>query len=115
MGDNDITKSDPTTADAFQPGSVWTAEGIGQHGHKYAITIAVVERNGKTFKARYEGTGRSGEIQGTIEDGKISWTFEELDRGKKVTGETSGMIGPDEISITKTDNGGPPYALTLKK
>jgi len=39
----------------------------------------------------------------------------EDDRGKKSSGETSGTIGQGEISITKTDNGGPPYGLTLKK
>ena len=102
-------------ADAFQAGSVWTAQGGGQHGHKWTITIAVVERNGNNFKARFEGPSRSGEIQGTVKDGKIAWTFDELDRGKKSSGETSGTIGQEEISITKHANGGPAYALTLKK
>jgi hypothetical protein len=98
------------SSDAFQAGSVWS--GRARRGAEATRSITVLERNGNTFKARFEGPANSGMIEGTIQDGKISYTFKEKDRGKGAAGEITGTITGDRIVFA---NAGPPVTLASKK
>jgi hypothetical protein len=53
------------------------------------------ERNGNTFKARFEDPGNVREIQGTIELGRINWL------AKNVRVITRGVRGHDHSGILK--------------
>jgi hypothetical protein len=64
--------------DAFQPGSVWRGKTditvIGTtEKHSTAATLIVLERNGSSFKARFEDGTAIREIRGTIDKGAIGW------------------------------------------
>jgi hypothetical protein len=107
--------SRPKTAgnaiDAFQVGSVWSGKAGGRRGGDGTRSITVLERNGSGFKARFDGPARSSIIQGTVQDGKISYKFEEPGRGKAAN-EITGTLTDDKIVF---DNAGPPMTLVPNK
>ena len=93
-------------ADALQPGTVWT----GTHFLKTAdnpeplaipASLAVLERAGEIFKARYEVGAHIRDIRGTIKDGRITWLARDVQVIKGHQGpDTQGTIQGEEISLT---------------
>jgi serine/threonine protein kinase len=92
--------------DAFGPGSVWKGEGNRRASDapgavgKFPVVLRVIERGGTAFKARMELLAAGPykqvrEVQGTIENGKITWSAKNVKvieghAGHDHVGEVSG-------------------------
>ncbi|HLN27236.1 MAG TPA: hypothetical protein VK395_05790 [Gemmataceae bacterium] len=92
----------PPAKDAFQPGSVWKgtytrrASDNPNEGREPAV-LTVLERDGKTFKARFEiqagENTQDREVTGTIGKGVIRWFAKDV----KVLGGPKGHQGQDHV------------------
>jgi serine/threonine protein kinase len=81
-----VAKPEP---DAFTRGSIWKGELTRRASdapgreQKHAVVFTVTERDGTTFKARMEILGAGPynqvrEVRGTIENGKIKWSAQDV-------------------------------------
>jgi serine/threonine protein kinase len=92
-----VDKPSVPPADAFVAGSVWVGKAIFNfstgENNQYPANLRVLEKNGNSFRARFEieGLGKTHpiqEVRGRVGDGKIEW----LARDKTVL---LGNPGPD--------------------
>ncbi len=91
------------TTDVLQPGTVW----IGEHvriqrdtREAFAVTFRVLQRDGETFKARFEGSNNVREVRGSVKNGEIRWLAKDVTVIKGHKGhDHSGTIRGEEISL----------------
>ena len=99
--------------DVVQPGAVWLTD-VPTNGLTSSLTIT--ERQGETFKGRYEWPGMKREFTGTIKDGKLSWLSKDVRTVRGNPGwDNFGTIQGDKIDFVARSADGKTATFSMHK